>query len=189
MKRNELDTIFTAKVNEYIAKGYMINTNTMAGSQGEIAHIDFRKGDEVIRILMETKYNWRKGDTVHIIIGRSTDKVRPERDRDETVWNSHLEIIEDIVFLKASDNWFTSVEEGETINALQEERQNRKHVNESRQLVPSAALIRGLKNRKGFSNATRNNITVERTSYGYVIKLAARDSHISRTEVIKFKKQ
>lgn len=187
MKRNELDNIFTAKVNEYLANGYMINTNTMGGSQGEIAHIDFRKGDEIIRILMETKYNWREGDTIHIIVGRSTDTVYFERDH-ETVWNNHLEIIEDLAFLKVSDNWFTSTEENEAINELRHERWTLQHIADTRQLTPTAAFICSLKNRKGFSNATKNNITVERTPRGYTIKLAARDGHVSRTEVIKFKK-
>lgn len=53
MKRTELDVIFTNKVNEYLARGYVFNTNTMSGSQGEIAHVDLRKGDEILRIVMD----------------------------------------------------------------------------------------------------------------------------------------
>ena len=34
MKKTELDMIFTNKVSEYIAKGYIINTNSMDGHQG-----------------------------------------------------------------------------------------------------------------------------------------------------------
>ena len=48
MKSTEINAIFSAKVNELLAAGYQINTNTMDGSQGEIAKIDFRKNEEVI---------------------------------------------------------------------------------------------------------------------------------------------
>lgn len=43
MKHTEIEAIMTAKVNEFITKGYTINATTMSGSQGEIAKIDFRK--------------------------------------------------------------------------------------------------------------------------------------------------
>lgn len=38
MKYIDINQKFTAKVAEYIAKGYTINTATMSGSQGEHSH-------------------------------------------------------------------------------------------------------------------------------------------------------
>ena len=55
-------------------------------------------------------------------------------------------------------------------------------------LKPTAALIRKLKGRKGFTNATRDRILVIRVKDGYEISLKAREGHIRRTEVIWFQK-
>ena len=44
MKYIDINQRFTAKVAEYIAKGYTINTATMSGSQGEVAHVDLARG-------------------------------------------------------------------------------------------------------------------------------------------------
>ena len=52
MKSSEINAIYAAKVAEFLTAGYTINTQTMNGSQGEIAKIDFRKGNEVIRVLL-----------------------------------------------------------------------------------------------------------------------------------------
>ena len=45
MKSTEINAIYAAKISEFLNAGYQINTNTMNGSQGEIAKIDFRKGN------------------------------------------------------------------------------------------------------------------------------------------------
>ncbi len=47
MKYIDINQKFTAKVAEYIAKGYTINTATMSGSQGEVAHVDLTDGKQV----------------------------------------------------------------------------------------------------------------------------------------------
>ncbi len=188
MKRNELNKIFTAKVAEYLAAGYMVNTNTMAGSQGEIASVDFRKGDEIIRIVMLTDHEYSgpsRGDYIHIIVGRNTDRVRLDREYDETIWNSHLDVIEDLAYRKVSETWYISPEEAEGINEKRLARFRAQYIEDAK-LTPSAAFIRALKKRKGFTNATRNNVGVARTERGYRVYLLARDGHISRKELIRF---
>lgn len=52
MKYIDINQKFTAKVAEYIAKGYTINTATMSGSQGEVAHVDLTDGKQVVRVLL-----------------------------------------------------------------------------------------------------------------------------------------
>ena len=150
MKRTELDVIFTNKVNEYLARGYVFNTNTMSGSQGEIAHVDLRKGDEILRIVMDGKYDWRN-----------------------------------LVFSKIAENWYASEEEGAAANELRKNRYSSRHVPAEKELSVTAALIRLLKSRKGFTNATRNNITVRRCAAGYKIIMASRNGS-SKQELIRF---
>lgn len=53
MNKNEINCLFTEKVTELLAQGFQINTGTMSGTQGEYARIDFRKGDEVRRIMLD----------------------------------------------------------------------------------------------------------------------------------------
>lgn len=187
MKRTELDAIYTAKVATYLAEGYTFSTNTMGGSQGEIAHVDLRKGDDVLRIWMDSQYSvnfWCR--TVHIFVGRSHRAVRPEVPN-WTIWNNELEIIDEEIFAEVTRDWYTSTGEGQTIEELREARRSAQRVVNKHPLTPTTEFIRSLKKRKGFSAATAKNITVERTDYGYSVHLAARDGRIARTENVFFK--
>lgn len=53
------------------------------------------------------------------------------------------------------------------------------------ELQPSATLIRLLKQRKGFTNATRNNIRVYRSAAGYTIEMAGRNGAKAKSELIR----
>lgn len=99
MKRTELNNIFTAKVNEYLAKGYTFNTDTMSGSQGEIAKVDLTNGEEIIRIILSKEYDGWKSNTDYylsdyfqILVGRATEVTGASYDR--TIWNNKLEVLE-----------------------------------------------------------------------------------------------
>lgn len=101
MKYSEIEAIYTAKVTEYIAKGYSINTATMSGHQGEIAKIDLRKDGEIIRILMETEHDEHFREAVVIIVGRDTEERNSRntgRHGYDTIWNYKLEVIEKRTF-------------------------------------------------------------------------------------------
>lgn len=101
MKFAEINAIFTQKVAEYIAKGYVINSNTMSGHQGEIAKIDLRKSDEIIRVLLDTERGEFFREAVVIIVGKNTDeRIAKCSDRItyDTIWNNRLEIIEKRTF-------------------------------------------------------------------------------------------
>ena len=66
MTRKDIDRIYTEKVAELLAQGYQIHTGSMGGSQGEIAHTDFIKGSEILRLLLE------QGSDYHSACGDST---------------------------------------------------------------------------------------------------------------------
>ena len=110
MKSTDINAIFSAKVAEFLANGYQINTNTMGGSQGEVAKVDFRKGDELIRVLLDRKTIFNEHftcDGIVLIVGRCTDPyaVNAQGFRDATIWNNHLEIIEERTFCKMGMRW------------------------------------------------------------------------------------
>ena len=104
----EIEAIFTQKVTEYINKGYTFNCNTMSGHQGEIAKVDLRKGDEIIRVLMCTEYS-SKAEMLSVVVGRNTKKV--DKGRYETIWNGNLEIIEETKFYEVAENLYVETEE------------------------------------------------------------------------------
>lgn len=99
MKFAEINKRYTEVVAEYIAKGYTINTSTMGGHQGEIAKIDLTDGTDIIRIEINDFTERRKSyfdsaEGIEIIVGKNTDKVKPNsNDTWSTIWSSHLEII------------------------------------------------------------------------------------------------
>ena len=136
MKSTEINAIYAAKVAEFLNAGYQINTNTMNGSQGEIAKIDFRKGNEVLRVLLHSETIWgenlRTADAIIITVGRCDDERVINNsgfNRDAVIWNERLEVIEKRVFYKIGKrrdaDWYLEGKEGEAAmekyyNRLQE---------------------------------------------------------------------
>ena len=190
MKKTELDMIFTNKVSEYIAKGYIINTNSMDGHQGEIAKIDLRKGDEILRIVMLPLDYTTEGKKLRILVGRNTDTIDLNSRTHEIIWNNHLEIIEELTFIAIADNWYLPEEDGKEAYQKNYERYKLHMSCEpyEKPLNATADFIRSLKSRKGFSNATCNNVEVARAKYGYKITFFGRSGR-SKTEHIMFPKK
>ena len=102
MKFEQINRKYTEAVADMLAKGYTINTATMSGTQGELAHIDLTNGKEIIRIILASfghpvvKLNdkYYCFDGIELIIGRVTDRVTPNSpDTWQTVWNEHLDVI------------------------------------------------------------------------------------------------
>ena len=77
MNQNDINRTFTEKVTELLSRGYQIHPGTMGGSQGEIAHVDLYRGDEIIRVLLDhSAGRGEKPDGVRLIVGRNTDRIR-----------------------------------------------------------------------------------------------------------------
>ena len=115
MNQNDINRTFTEKVTELIAQGYQINPATMSGSQGEYAHVDLRKGTDIIRVLLDDGSDYEEGvDFMRLVVGRCTDQIRMGTfDRlGNTIWNNRLEILFEIKFAKIAENYFTDMETG-----------------------------------------------------------------------------
>ena len=77
MNQNDINRAFTEKVTELLSRGYQIHPGTMGGSQGEIAHVDLYRGDEIIRVLLDhSAGRGEKPDGVRLVVGRNTDRIR-----------------------------------------------------------------------------------------------------------------
>ena len=103
MNQNDINRAFTEKVAELLGRGYQIYPGTMGGSQGEIAHVDLYRGDEIIRVLLDrTIGRGEKPDGVRLIVGRNTDRIRMNcfDTLGNTIWNNRLEILSEIEFCR-----------------------------------------------------------------------------------------
>lgn len=136
MKYIDINQKFTAKVAEYIAKGYTINTATMSGSQGEVAHVDLTDGKQVVRVLLDgfTEYDsFNSLSGLEIVVGTPADKVVPyDTARYNTIWNNRLEIIESERFYvigsseRRGNTFYGTKAEAEQAEALSVERHKAK---------------------------------------------------------------
>lgn len=132
MKYIDINQKFTAKVAEYIAKGYTINTATMSGSQGEVAHVDLTDGKQVVRVLLDsfTEYDsFNSLSGLEIVVGAPADKVVPyDTARHNTIWNNRLEVIESERFYeigsskRRGNTFYGTKAEAEQAEALSVER-------------------------------------------------------------------
>lgn len=125
MKFESINRKFTEKVVEYITKGYIINTASMSGSQGETGKVDLTDGKEIIRILLDDIHetcakvnnNFYSFSGLAIIVGRVTDDVQPNSSNTwNTAWNQHLEVLSEERFYlighRSNDSkWYGTREE------------------------------------------------------------------------------
>lgn len=106
----EINKEFTRTVAAYIAEGYIINTRTMAGSQGEIARVDLTRDGELLRVLLEHTFEHGKTLTgrryylnaMKLTVGRCTEPVETDSFSTwATVWNDKLEILRERLWYEA----------------------------------------------------------------------------------------
>ena len=122
MNQNDINCAFTEKVTELLDRGYQIYPGTMGGSQGEIAHIDLYKGDEIIRVLLDRMSGYgEKPDGIRLVVGRNTDHCFDTLGN--TIWNNHLELLSEIEFCQIGENYYTDVETGKVIQEKRDTRQ------------------------------------------------------------------
>ncbi len=98
MKYADINRKFTEIVAGYLKAGCTINTATMVGNQGEVAHIDLNDGDNTIRILIQQffcKDNFYN-DGYEIVVGNTRRAVRADQPPVNTakmIWNDRLDVI------------------------------------------------------------------------------------------------
>ena len=166
MKYIDINRKFTETVSSYIAQGYYINTASMSGSQGEIAHIDLTEWED---------YNQLEG--LKLVVGIAADNVKPnDNQRCDVIWNNRLDVISCEKFYKLSSNRDDSVFYGtrEEANAADEKRFERycrrdcrikKHLPEK-----ASTLVKEFVRRKfGLKRVVVSNIQITKQSGVYTV--------------------
>lgn len=174
MKHTEIEAIMSAKVAEYITKGYILNTTTMSGHQGEVAKVDVKKGDEIIRILLTSESSWDDEGTVQkttLTVGRAQEKVRSSRPFDTmctTIWNHELDVIEERVWYSVDSSADYFSEDKAEIIAQHKKQLKRWRIREAyrearigKEITSDKAkqiVLSFVRNQKGFKKASTADI-------------------------------
>lgn len=95
--KNDIRSFYTNQIMKYLQDGYEINIESMNGSQGEDSRIDLVKDEEVIRIILDRRYEMYVGTIIYIRI------IRFDYDGSTIYWNDRGQFIKTFNFLKAKD--------------------------------------------------------------------------------------
>lgn len=176
MNRFDIDKKFTELVAYYLADGWILNTKSMCGHQGEEGKVDLVKGDELVRIWLsrENNFNWNidgewHGYIMHLRIGRwnrpASDSIR----HNWTVWMRDLDVIMNLEFYEVSsdgDGWY--VEDLDEALKVQEKRNNNwiKHAISFEKDITSARskeiAVKYLKRVCGYKRVSSDKIVVKK---------------------------
>jgi len=153
MKFEQINRKFTEAVSDLIAKGYVINTATMSGSQGEVGKVDLTDGKEIIRVVLDNfgkpvvrlNDKFYRLEGLELIVGRVTDQVIPNsQDTWQTAWTSNLEVLSSEVFYEIGrqhrdgSKWYGTREEAIDQQDKEAERYRTRYT-EKKQEFPEAA--------------------------------------------------
>lgn len=146
MKFKDINEKYSNIIYDYMMNGYVINTDTMGGSQGEIAHIDLTNGKEIVRVFVERFYSHTDcANGVKIVVGKCADKVRPHDSHGfHIIWNNHLEIISEERFYDAGvrgNDYFVDYESAREAQQKRNNRYTNKSVCNSKDFSDSAKRI------------------------------------------------
>lgn len=108
MKYIDINKKFSEIVAGYLSRGYIINSSTMSGSQGEITKVDVTDGVEIIRIAVTEFRDWKANlEGIEIVTGVAVNTdVVPHRERRHgwnTIWEHEIEIMERVRFYEIGD--------------------------------------------------------------------------------------
>ena len=166
MKFVEINKRFTEKVMEYLNKGWIINTSSLSGHQGEIGKVDVTDGKQIIRILLERKCGYRV-DSIVLTVGRSTEDVIPNKDDNwSTIWNSRLDIISQEIFYQIGErdsDWYGTLEEKSRVQEVRNTRYRNSNKGYGRVDITNNRTIKTVSTflrRKGFATINPSRVHV-----------------------------
>lgn len=136
MKRYEIDNELTKIVASYLVKGYIINTNSMNGHQGEEGKVDLVKGEELIRVWLERECKFR-GDSypffgyiMKLRVGRWDYPAIESIKYGRTAWMDDFYILQETDYYQVGTNWYLSdLNEAIRVKDIQEKRLSLRYKN------------------------------------------------------------
>jgi bifunctional ADP-heptose synthase (sugar kinase/adenylyltransferase) len=175
------------QVAQLMSEGYMISFGD--SSFGYAFRVDLQNGESFVRVKVENEHDFENGDQIVLSVVEIAEADGFESKDAVVRFEKTWFVVDD----KRKDfgrhvRDYVLTDNEEERKTIKETRRNRYRAQVARKavdLTPSTALIRMLKKRKGFSNATRANITVQRVKTGYQVKMAGRNGGADKVEVIR----
>ena len=161
----ELNQIFSDKAAELIRKGYTIDVAAMAGHQGEVGKIIFRKNDCWYALVMESKslYDGKYNDKYVIWFGKYTEDIsrRNYLDSWDTPWLNRFEASWSLEFVKVTRNYFVTVDEAKAFNQKWRDRcrNGRSYRHEEVSDRFNNVILGCIRKQKGYKGVKANEIT------------------------------
>lgn len=161
MTMNEISAIATAKVNEFIEKGYVFNFGTMAGSQGDMFHADLVKGDITYRVRV---YYKRSGffDREIILEVRRVEKGFVEDSLGNIIWNNDGEVVESRYWHRLEnrngDVYTDDIEGYEAACEIRRERRMSRRDNNDTSVISPERILERVRSHRGYKRAEVSDI-------------------------------
>lgn len=173
MTMNEISAIATAKVNEFIEKGYVFNFGTMAGSQGDVFYADLNKGNITYRVRV---YNAEDIDFDRMLVleVRKVEKGFVEDSLGNTIWNSDGRIVESQSWYRIKghkrDIYTNDIEGYKAARKLHRERRMSRRDNNDTSVISPEKVLERVRSHRGYKQAKVSDIKrVYRTTADYGI--------------------
>ena len=173
MTMNEISAIATAKVNEFIEKGYVFNFGTMAGSQGDVFYADLNKGNITYRVRV---YNSEDKDYNDLLV---LEVRRVERGfvtdfLGNTIWNSDGEVVESHTWYRVNryerDIYTDDFENIVAARMVRKERRMSRRDNDEISVISPEKVLERVRSHRGYKQAKVSDIKrVYRTTADYGI--------------------
>jgi len=186
---NDLENIYTCLLNDYLKQGYIINTKTFSGHQGEICKIDLRhelKPNNVIRILFDREHNNKTYDDIYKIFVLKYYNV----DKMGTLWDNKFdEILQQNLYYEYGKNskenkiYLTSVDDYEELEKIRDTRDTLKGKYKSIQIDINSKIgnyiFKYCKNKNGYKSIKKDDISwIRKDKSGYTVFFKGGKSNI-----------
>lgn len=180
MKYKEINRKYTEIVQEWMAKGYVINTSTMSGHQGEIAKIDLTNGIAIIRVSIHSFSNFRLDTSgVKILVGRSFNDATPHNQTNyDTIWTDRMENISTESFYKLcasrfAEDWYGTEEEAKAAADKRFKRWEQRHIWSTEYQPNEKALAiakRIVREKMGYKRVDIPDVKLVKEGRKYIVK-------------------
>lgn len=189
----ELTKVFSDKVAELLRKGYIIDTDHMSGSQGEIAKVIFTKNNAHYQLAMTEGRNNCKdyySKVIRITLGKYNQEessVTP----DTTLWMDHdFDTTWQFTVIQITENFFASEDLAETFNSKASDRRIARHIpyyTDKDINRYGKALLACVRKQRGYKSTKLSDIASIRrydeydynnhyTGHGYLVELSSKQT-------------
>ena len=199
-KGQDIQEEFTETVKGFINAGWVINTASMNGSQGEIAKVDFTDYKNIVRVWMDSHCNFTDGWRDEVRIHVEMFDYKPSTGLFADIWNGKGNELATSVFCQLDQNnrcgslggAFVEPRDWDKLG-INEKRVQRSNVRRENKVVKNMdkwELLKIVRRQNGLKTATVDDIAEVYKAYdykndkfvGYKIKL--RNRRYSEVEVL-----